>query len=434
VIGALAGGRKGARGHSRGIGVGTSDPGKLRLCMVVTYAGSLGLARGQFAFLRDRGFEVTAVSSPGKQQDLARAEGARTVAIPMERKTSIVRDLRALWRLYRFFRRNRFDVVNVSTPKAGLLGTLAARLTGHKRIVYVERGIYYETAAGLRRALYERIDKLVCRLASRVIPVSHEMGDWLVTRGICPPEKIRKIGCGSSNGVDSERFRRTPERVEAGRGVRQQWEVPEDGILIGTLARLVRDKGVEELVRAFVHLADRHPNAYLMLVGRYESDDFPPPEMRELIETHPRIRMTGWQQETERFYAALDIFALPTYREGFPNTVLEASAMELPVVTTDIMGCREAIVAGATGLGVPPRNWQALADALDRLIGDADMRRRLGAAGRRRVVESYQPRAVWNAVLDVYLELFGRTGRDNPSAPAPAPREAPGECEGDECP
>lgn len=385
--------------------------GKPRLCIAVTYPGSLGLARGQFAFLRDQDFEIAAVSSPGTQQELARAEGADVHDIPMERKTSVLRDLRALWHLIRFFRKNRFDLVNVSTPKAGLLGALAARLTGHRRIVYVQRGIYYETMTGLRRAFYQRIDKLVCRLAARVIPVSHEMGDWLVAQGICPPEKIRKIGRGSSNGVNCERFSRTPEVAEARRKVRQQWDVPEDGIVIGILARLVRDKGVEELLRAFVHLADRHPNVYLMLVGRYESDNFPPPEMRNLIETHPRIRMAGWQRESERFYAAMDVFALPTYREGFPNTLLEAAAMELPVVTTDIMGCREAIVDGETGLAVPVRRWEPLAEALDRLVRDTDLRRRLGQAGRARAERDYDPRVVWQGVLDVYRELLGTDSR-----------------------
>ena len=378
----------------------------IRVCSIVTASMSLYyLHQGFFAFLGAHDVAVTGVAGKGPEHEWLRGEGVRTVVMPFSRRPSPVLDALCLLRLWWFLLWNRFDIVHVSTPKAALIGSLAARLSGHRRVVFTLRGRVYENATGWKHRALAQMDRLVCSLASAVVPICRELGTAMVSEGLCRPEKIRTIGSGSSNGIDARRFHRTGEAVAAGNLFRRQWDIPPAADLVLFVGRLHAEKGIHELVQAFVALAETQVNAYLALVGPDEFGCGIGPETWRVIRSHPRIRHVPMLRDPVPAYAAATLVALPSYREGFGNAALEASAMELPVVAADVIGCRESTVDGETGILVPPRDAKALAAALVDLLEHPEKRRVLGTKGRERVLRDFRQESLWEGVLDLYREI-----------------------------
>ena len=389
--------------------------GRVRLVHVTTVPMTLGFLRGQVEFMGERGFEVVAVSSPGEALDRFGAEqGVPVHGLAMERKISPLADLRALFRMIRLLRRLDPDIVHSHTPKAGLLGTLAAFLARVPVRVYHLRGSPMVTARGLTRAILKAVDRLTCGLAHRVICVSHSHRALMVEEGVVEAEKAVVLAGGSSNGVDA-RGRFDPDRQgEAARSaLRAELGIPTAATVIGFVGRLVRDKGIVELAQAWQSLREEHPEAQLVLVGDLEQRDAVPDSvMRGLIED-PRVHRTGFVADAAPFYAAMDLLVLPTYREGFPNVPLEAAAMELPAVVTQMTGCVDAVEDGVTGTIVPVRDADALARAIAAYLEEPELRARHGRAGRKRVLETFDPRGIWRALWRTYLDLLEarRAGR-----------------------
>ncbi|MFP4224453.1 MAG: glycosyltransferase family 4 protein [Phycisphaeraceae bacterium] len=389
----------------------------IRVCFVVTAASTLYyLCLPQIHDLEARGVKLTAVSSPGPEVPWLREAGVDLKLVPMARRPSPLRDLVSLVRLWWFLVRHRYDVVHVSTPKAALIGALAARLSGHRQVVFTLRGRVYENATGLRRRLLAGMDWLVCRLARRVNPICRELGEAAVREGICSPEKIRLLGHGSSTGVDLKRYSQSADLLDTAAQLRREIGVAADDLVILCLGRIRREKGIEELVRAFTRLAKRRPKVHLLLVGSQEEADPLDPDIDRQIEQHPRIHHLPWQQDPAAAYAAADLLAFPSHREGFGNVALEAAAMELPVVASDVMGCRESVERDVTGLLVPLGDDAALAAAMERLIDHPELRRKLGQAGRRRVETLFRQEIIWEGMMRQYHEL-ARRGRREASGP-----------------
>lgn len=380
----------------------------LKLVHVTTVPETLSFFRGQIAYMKERGFQVQAVSSPGKLlQEAAVREGIPVSAVNLPRRITPLADLAALFKLYKLFRRIRPEIVHAHTPKGGLLGVMAARLARVPVVVYGLRGLPYVTARGLRRLLLCWSETLACRLAHRVLANSFANRQSAITMGFCQGDKIFVLASGSSNGVDAKgRF--NPQRISRGSRAetRRRYQIPPDALVMGYIGRIVRDKGIVELEEAWQLLREEFPSLYLILIGRLEPQDPVSPQVLERLKADPRVRFTGMVSDPALFYAAMDIFTLPTYREGFPNTPLEAAAMQLPVVATRIDGCTEAVADGVTGLLVPPGDAQALAAAIRQLLLDADQRRLIGEAGRRRVLESFRPEKIWQALYETYMELL----------------------------
>jgi glycosyltransferase involved in cell wall biosynthesis len=377
--------------------------GKPRSIVVgVTHAQTCLLLGGRLRTLRDAGFRVTVVSSPGELLDRAAArEGVERIAIPIRRGIAPLADLLSLVRLWRLLGRLKPDLVEFSTPKAGLLGTLAAMLRGVPRRVYMLRGLRLETTAGCTRLILLAAERLTSACAHVVLCNSDSLRARALALGVAPGNKLHMLGDGSSNGVDMERFSPGPGRV------RERLGFSREAPVVGYVGRLTRDKGLPELIDAFDAILTAEPEAWLLLVGWYDAaEDALGGDLRARIESHPRIRYTGFVDDTAPYYRAMDVMVLPTWREGFPNVVLEAAATGIPVVTTESTGSRDAVVPEVTGLLIPPGYPEAISEAVLKLLRDPERRRRMGQAARAWVLNHYVDGHVLGLTAAYYSSLL----------------------------
>jgi glycosyltransferase involved in cell wall biosynthesis len=365
--------------------------------------------RGQLAWFRERGFEMTLVASPGRELAAsAEREGVRARSLNMEREVSPLRDLRSLRDFIRLLRMKRPDLTHVSTPKAGFLGGVAAWLTRVPCRVYTMRGLRLETARGRRRLVLWTTEWIACRTAHIVIVVSPSLAQRAQRLLLVHPRKVVVIGQGSSNGVLAARFEPTADRRRAAQQLRIHLSISPSAPVIGFVGRLSRDKGLLELVTAFETVARRLPDARLLIVGEIEADG---PRLRDVmtsIASDPRIIVHPWLDDIAIVYHAMNVLALPTYREGFPNVVLEAAAAGLPVVTTRATGAIDSVRDGETGILVEPRDWESLARALLLLLSDPVTAHKMGAAGSAWVRHAFPPEIVWQGIRSVYGDLLSR--------------------------
>jgi glycosyltransferase involved in cell wall biosynthesis len=383
------------------------------LVHITTVPESLGFLRGQVGYMKERGFEVIAISSPGAGlAEFGDSEQVMTVAEEMPRRITPLLDLRALCRLVRVIRRLRPQIVHAHTPKGGLLGMISAWLAATPVRIYHMRGLPYVTASGKMRLLLMATERVSCRFAHRVFCVSHSLRDVAISDGLCPAHKIVVFHGGSGNGVDAvNRF--NPRRFGPEHRNRRRAEIGIDtgAVVIGFVGRIVRDKGVYELASAWSMLRHKHPDAYLVLVGPIESQDPIDPQVLQRLCEDDRVRVLGRVPFIDDLYDTFDLVVLPTYREGFPNVPLEAAAMEIAVVATRIPGCVDSVKDGVTGMLVPPGDVVALQQAINTYLDDPELRRRHGIAGRKRVLREFRQEAIWEAIYAEYMRLLSAEAR-----------------------
>lgn len=370
-----------------------------------TVPGSLrAFCRGMLRELQQEcGYEVVAVSSPGEVLDeFAESEGVRAVGVPMERHISPLNDLKSLWRLTRVFRRERPYMVHSMTPKAGLLCMMAAWLCRVPVRLHTFTGLVFPTATGLKQRILIFTDRLTCTCATHVIPegegVRNDLINYHITR-----KPLRVLGHGNVRGIDLEHYNPELPEVRAEAAKLRSDEVF-TFIFIG---RLVRDKGINELVSAFSQLNRQYPRTRLLLVGTYE-DKLDPLEAESMteIKSNPAIEAVGRQNDVRPWLAASDAFVFPSYREGFPNVVIEAGAMGLPSIVTDINGSREIIVDGQNGIIIPPRQAETLRRAMEIFMTDKDLTRKLSAKARPMIASRYEQTYVRRCLKEFYKEIL----------------------------
>jgi glycosyltransferase involved in cell wall biosynthesis len=362
---------------------------------------------GRLSALREAGFRVTLMSSPGDLLDrTARLEGAEAVAVPIKRTIAPWADLVSLVRLWWLLMVLQPDITEFSTPKAGLLGSIASLLAGVPRRVYMVRGLKLESTSGLKRRILLATERVAAGCSQVVLCNSESMRDEALSLGIASATKLKVLGEGSSNGVDLARFSPGPSDI------RERLGIPVVAPVVGFVGRLTRDKGVPELVEAFDAILKRVPEAHLLLVGWFDAaEDALNQSVRKRIENHPRIHCTGYTADTAPYYRAMDAMVLPTWREGFPNAVLEAAATGIPVVTTLCTGSRDSVVPEVTGLLIPPGYPEAISEAVLRILLNKELRLRMGVAARRWVLEHYTNDRVLGLLTSYYKSILDESPR-----------------------
>ncbi len=375
---------------------------KKKLIRISTIPGSLEtLLKGQLKMLSEY-YEVVAVSSPGERMKVLEArEGVRTVSVPMERRISLVKDFISLLRLIVLFAKERPDIVHSITPKAGLLSMLAAWITRVPARMHTFTGLVFPTATGKMQKLLIAMDRLTCFCATHINPEGEGVKRDLVNYNITS-KPLHIIANGNVNGIDLEYFDKTPEVVEKACSYKK-----EGTFTFCFVGRMVRDKGINELVHSFLRLYQKDERVRLLLVGSFEKELDPVlPEVEEHILHHPGICYMGYQNDVRPFLVASDALVFPSYREGFPNVVIQAGAMGLPAIVTDINGCNEIVLPDLNGVIIPSKDEQALYESMKYFASHPVEVEKMAANARPLIASRYEQRIVWNALLDEYKSII----------------------------
>jgi glycosyltransferase involved in cell wall biosynthesis len=416
--------------HARSV-----DEEKPKLILVTTVGLTLrSFFQGQITHLKNKGFEVIAVSTGGHDlEEFARKEQLPVHAITMTRGISPFADLMAAVRLWMLFLKIKPVIVHGHTPKAGVLSMVAATFAKVPVKFYTLHGIMAEIRKGFARSLLKLMEWTACALADRVLAVSHSVLDGVVFQRLCSQQKIKVLEHGSCNGIDAvSRF--NPNNLDQNKRqeLRSHFCLDENTIVIGFVGRLVKDKGVVELASAWKRIRNAYSHSRLLTIGPAEPHNPVPNGILQELANDDRVTMLDFvaNDDMPNYYGIMDIVVLPSYREGFPYVVLEASALGLPVVATQVTGCKDAVVDGVTGMLVPPRDVQALAEAIRLYVENPELRLKHGQAGRKRVLANYRPEPIWDALSSEYLLHMRRKGlalsplaQPAPTAQDPLPEE-----------
>lgn len=374
---------------------------KKKVLRITTVPVSLDLLlKGQLKMLNEM-YEVVAVSSPGKElEEVGKREGVRTVAVRMERRISPIQDLKSLFALVRLIRKEKPWMVHTLTPKAGLLGMLAAWMCRVPVRMHMFTGLVFPTSTGLKRKLLMTTDRLTCACATFINPEGKGVKNDLMRFGITRKE-LHIVGNGNINGIDMSYFDRTEEVMRKAEDIREK-----GCVTFCFVGRIVGDKGMNELAKAFKQLENDFPACRLLLVGDFE-DRLDPvlPETKRMFLEDSKIKFTGWQNDIRPFLAASDVFVFPSYREGFPNVVLQAGAMGLPCIVTDINGCNEIVCHRVNGLVIPSHNESALLEAMKFMLTDETARKEMAGKSRELIGCRYERSFLWNELRRVYRSL-----------------------------
>ena len=396
-----------------------------KLFRITTVPVSVEKLLGKQLTFMNQFYEVTAISSD--KEDLERVGqelGVKTKAIEMTRKITPIQDLKSLWQMYCYLKKEKPDIVHTHTPKAGLIGMIAAKLAGIKVRLHTVAGLPLMETSGVKRKVLNLVEKLTYACATKVYPNSYGLKDFILKEKFCPPHKLKVIGNGSTNGIDTAYFNPALFSPQRKKEIRKQWQLEEDDFVWIFVGRLVKDKGINELVAAFRQLTEelndsenknnsvdnlRKTAPKLLLVGPLEPELDPllPETLREM-EHNKNILTVGCQKDVRPYLAAADALIFPSYREGFPNVVMQAGAMELPSIVTNINGCNEIIKNNENGMIISVKNKDQIYNALLRLMANLSLYNKMKSQAREYIVQRYDQKLIWNATLAEYRELTNK--------------------------
>ncbi len=380
---------------------------KFKLIRITTVPISLEkLLEGQLQFMKDY-FEVTAISSEKEQlEKFGKKEGVSTFYIPLTRKITPLKDLLAVWKLYKFLIKDKPQIVHSHTPKAGIVSMLAAYLAKVPNRLHTVAGLPLLETKGLKRKILNSVEKLTYRFATKVYPNSQGLYQITIDEKFTKPSKLKLIGNGSSNGIDTAYFSPKHFTNEDLKEKRKELQIPGSDFVFVFVGRLVGDKGINELIKAFEKLQNEFQNCSLLLVGPFE-DDLDPLLIKTKIsiKKKEKIILTGYQEDVRIYYAMSDVFVFPSYREGFPNVVMQAGAMDLPSIVTDINGCNEIINDGENGWIIPVKDEMSLFNAMQNCLLNKQQVLKLAQNARELITTRYAQQKVWDAILEEYKRL-----------------------------
>ncbi|GEN66729.1 glycosyltransferase family 4 protein [Chryseobacterium rhizosphaerae] len=319
-------------------------------------------------------------------------------AVDVTRNISPITDLKAIYKIYKFIKKNNIEIVVGHTPKGGMVSMIAAALSGVKTRIYFRHGIIYETSTGLKRFLLQNIDRLSGTLATEVVCVSNSVKAISEADHLNARSKNIVLGLGTCNGIDTEN-KFNPEKQDEYliKDIRNNTKITDKDFVIGYVGRLVKDKGINELIEAWKTLREEYDHIKLLLVGPIEERDSISEESKRMIENDPRIINTGFVLNAAPYFKLMDVFVLPTYREGFPTVSLEASSMNLPVLITKATGCTESIIENKTGVFIK-NNAEDIIEKIEFYIENPEMKQLHGDSGRSFVRENFEETKVWDII------------------------------------
>ncbi|MDM1522304.1 glycosyltransferase family 4 protein [Empedobacter sp. 225-1] len=378
-----------------------------------------------------KGYEVMGVSSNGQElQDVNKEEGIDVIGLEMTRTISPIKDIKSLWNFYKLCKKEKPVIVHSHTPKAGIVGMLGAKLAGVPIRLHTVAGLPLMEATGTKRKVLDVVEKLTYSSATKVYPNSQGLYDFILQNKYTSADKLKVIGEGSSNGIDTNHFSPIQISEEQTEKLKKELNIQTEDFVFVFVGRLVGDKGINELVDAFQKLGTGNQESEtlvsnhnsqlsnpkslvsskvpkLLLVGPLETELDPlKEETLNEIKTNPNIISVGFQKDVRPYFAISNALVFPSYREGFPNVVMQAGAMELPSIVSDINGCNEIIAEGENGTIIPVKNVEAISTAMQKLIEDKAYYLSLKNNARPMIQARYEQSVVWNALLDEYNMLI----------------------------
>lgn len=354
--------------------------------------------------------EVHICSSAGSELEIFSDKGVKTWPVPIKRRITPFEDLKSIFKLVRIFRHQKFDIVHAHTPKAGLLGMIASRIAGVKNCIYTCHGLPLETEQGLKKLVLKICEKIIFCCSTKVLVVSQSLLQKVRDCRICNNDKAMVLLDGTACGIDLKRFTKNEVLQSGAERIRTELGISDRDVLIGFIGRLVPDKGIGILLKAFCELTEKCKNAHLLVIGNFEPHrGCLSNEEVTILGNHVKITHIGFTNEIEKYYAVMDILVLPTRREGFPYTLLEAAAMELPVVATKVTGCIDAVEDGASGILVKVDDVAELCDAMLKLAKDPELRMKLGKQGRKRVEKLFDSKRLISEHIRFYKTILDKT-------------------------
>ncbi|MCE7065368.1 glycosyltransferase family 4 protein [Dyadobacter sp. CY326] len=387
---------------------------KIKLLRISTETYSLRiLLKGQLKYMSQRDIEVYMASTPDSHvPDLIRDQKADFFPLPLSRELTPIKDLIALFHTIRLIRRLKPDIVHTHSPKAGTVGMLAAFLCRVPVKMHTVAGLPLMEVNGAKRILLDSVEKFTYWCADWVLPNSFELRSFILNNLLPDEKKVIVLGNGSSNGIDLDYFSSTGSVFQEGRKFRLENGIKEEEIVLGFMGRLAFYKGVNELVEAFLILQKTHPNVKLLLIGAPEALNPLKESTEREIKNNNSIFAVGHQKDVRKFLAASDIFVFPSYREGFPQALLQASGMAIPCIATDINGCNEMIENGKTGFLIPPKDVEAIVVACEKLIENRQASREMGKLAQQFVLQNFEQQQLWRTILAFYNEnVSQKSGR-----------------------
>ena len=365
-------------------------------------------------YLNENGFEIKIVCSDGPEvQSVKESEGCSVLTIPFSRKISLKTDIITIYRLVLLLRKIKPHIVHTHTSKAGLIGMISAFLVRCPIRIHSVPGLQMMESKGLRRLILNLSERLTYFLSDVVCPNSKSLKEYILNHKMCSSEKIRIIGCGSSSGVNLDKYCMHLKKTSIRNTIRERFCIEDSGVVLAFIGRIAKEKGIHELVESFVNLSKRYANLYLLLIGKYDDigeydtiNDGIDNDTKNILNNNARLNITGWVEDVENYLAASDIVVHPSYREGFSNALLQAGSMGLPSVTTNVSGCIDVIKDGETGLVVSPKDSVALEKALEVLILDKDKRVELGLNAYHHVAANFASNIIWEETARFYTDIL----------------------------